>query len=794
MIRLIASVCLLAFMVFPCQSEASDAVWSDTLRVSNGSAQCQNPALAVTGDTVWCAWETDLNGNWDIYARALIQGTWSTPLRLTASDSSDLSPFLTRDRQGRLWFIWESRHSGLWKVYARREEGPTMTEERPSPLNSVGSLFPHGAVDRSNGLWIVWQSPGTAAAGNADVFARYYDGSLWTDSLNITEDPSDDCYPQAAVDSTGNAWVVWQSDRSGNDDILATFFDGSSWHDSPMSVAGGPGNDYQPRISVDSQGRVWFAWMSNFNIYSRYYDGEWSAIFQVTFGYYVHQDPAIIGDASADLWTVWVRENGTDDIHGRYYNGDSWSTTDSTAAFDGNDRSPCLAVDELDNLWQVWENDGDIWLRSANIPPASPAAGFEPAGGSLIREERPTILWNVGDEPSTLMQYVLQLDDAAFADGFDFEYATEDGDTSVTVPNPLADNVRWSYRVRTVDPAGLESVWSEIQDFYVDLYAEPPHQPLGLTIEGLLAGEAGTVTPTFVWGYGGDNDPLDMAGLTWYRLHISADAACRDTIQLFNTLPGDTTVTADTLEENHFYFARVQAIVSGEDLPSPWSDILPFRINTRNSGPVVTVLEPNGGEMWSGTQSIRWTAHDVDDDSASLTIAISLSADAGRSWETLPGSDASGDEMSLNDGFYLWDIPPSLRGRDFLIQVHAADDEAGSDDVSDGMFMISTSEIDCQPRLFSPDGDGQDDEVTISFAMSEDCDVHVRIYDLAGRLVRHLAHNEQIDFHEGQNAVTWDGRDEDGSIVPDRLYLVAVTLNDSHGSETRTKTVVVMSR
>jgi hypothetical protein len=412
----------------------------------------------------------------------------------------------------------------------------------------------------------------------------------------------------------------------------------------------------------------------------------------------------------------------------------------------------------------------------------------------LVRKEQPTILWNAGDEPATLMHYVLQLDNAGFAEGFDFEYATEDGDTSVAVPDALTDNAHWFYRVRTVDPAGLESIWSEVQDFYVDLYTEAPHPPLGLTIEGLLAGEARTVTPTFIWNYGGDNDPLDTAALTWCRLHISTDASCQDTVQLSDTFPGDTTVTADTLEENHHYFARIQDIVSGEDLPSPWSAILPFRINTRNSGPVVTVRQPNGGEVWSGTQSILWAANDVDDDSASLIITVSLSGDAGRSWEMLPGTDAAGNEMFLNDGLYLWKIPPSLRGRNYLILVHAADDEAGSDDSSDGLFMISSSEIDCQPRLFSPNGDGRDDEVTISFTMSEDCDVCIRIYDLAGRLVRLLAYDERMDLHEGQGAVRWDGRDEDGSIAPDRLYLVAVTFTDSGGSETRTKTVVVRNQ
>ena len=520
-----------------------------------------------------------------------------------------------------------------------------------------------------------------------------------------------------------------------------------------------------------------------------------SAIFQVTVGYYIHQSPALVGDVSSNLWVVWAKEEGDDNLYARYYNGESWSTSDTAASFVGNDRSVALAVDWMDNLCQVWDHEGDILLRYANIPPSPPSRGFEPARGDEIQIQTPTIQWDAADEPPELMHYVIQLDSAGFEEGAAFQYVTGDGVTAFEVDDSLTDNTRWYYRIQTVDPTELGSPWSETQDFYVDLFDEPPFPPKGFTIEGFIDGEVKTKTPTFLWSFGGDNDPRDASTETWYLLQIDDALTWTDPIQEDSTMQGDTTVTVDPLEENQIYFARVQAIVAAENLPSGWSDTLTFRVNTDNSAPMVTLLSPNGGEVWSGTKTVEWSATDIDDDSSALMITIDLSSDGGRGWTILPEVDAVGDSMYINDGIYLWTIPGSLRGRDFRVHVTATDpDGASASDGSDASFVISSMDIDCQPRLFSPNGDGCDDEVTISFDLTDDSDVSVKVYDLTGRLVRLLMQNERVVVSDDHNFVKWNGKDEEGQVVPNRLYIVTVTIKDLSGAATRTKTVVVRNQ
>jgi hypothetical protein len=60
------------------------------------------------------------------------------------------------------------------------------------------------------------------------------------------------------------------------------------------------------------------------------------------------------------------------------------------------------------------------------------------------------------------------------------------------------------------------------------------------------------------------------------------------------------------------------------------------RLTVSPSAPTVTVLHPNGGEVWSGTEEIQWTGADTDPgDAANLSYSILYSADNKQTWRTL---------------------------------------------------------------------------------------------------------------------------------------------------------------
>jgi len=106
----------------------------------------------------------------------------------------------------------------------------------------------------------------------------------------------------------------------------------------------------------------------------------------------------------------------------------------------------------------------------------------------------------------------------------------------------------------------------------------------------------------------------------------------------------------------------------------------------------------------------------------------------------------------------------------------------------DGVPELSTHDVlfTCQPRVFSPE---RGDEATITFGADEDTSVTLEVYNVDGWLERKLVSGETMRV--GRNAVIWDGRDDDGEILPSGIYLIALTVGDS---KVRIKAVVILNQ
>jgi len=69
----------------------------------------------------------------------------------------------------------------------------------------------------------------------------------------------------------------------------------------------------------------------------------------------------------------------------------------------------------------------------------------------------------------------------------------------------------------------------------------------------------------------------------------------------------------------------------------------------------------------------------------------------------------------------------------------------------------------------------------ISFALGRAAPTTVRIFDMAGHLIRTLTASE--DLAPGSNVTTWDGRDQDGRSVFAGTYVVLVETGDRTASK-----------
>ncbi|RKX26323.1 MAG: hypothetical protein DRP47_08390, partial [Candidatus Zixiibacteriota bacterium] len=85
-----------------------------------------------------------------------------------------------------------------------------------------------------------------------------------------------------------------------------------------------------------------------------------------------------------------------------------------------------------------------------------------------------------------------------------------------------------------------------------------------------------------------------------------------------------------------------------------------------------------------------------------------------------------------------------------------------------------------EPRVFSPDGDGIDESVTIRTEAPPDHEYKMKVYDRQGRIV--------FDFNRVRNENFWDGRNNSGERLPIGIYIVYLEVV---GGESTRKTVVI---
>ena len=95
-------------------------------------------------------------------------------------------------------------------------------------------------------------------------------------------------------------------------------------------------------------------------------------------------------------------------------------------------------------------------------------------------------------------------------------------------------------------------------------------------------------------------------------------------------------------------------------------------------------------------------------------------------------------------------------------------------------FLFVEADFAAEPALFSPDGDGYNDLLDITYGLTT-CDLaaNVTLYDAHGRLVRRLARGVLLGC---QGMLSWDGTDDEGRACPRGSYLLVVEAYNESGT------------
>ena len=95
-----------------------------------------------------------------------------------------------------------------------------------------------------------------------------------------------------------------------------------------------------------------------------------------------------------------------------------------------------------------------------------------------------------------------------------------------------------------------------------------------------------------------------------------------------------------------------------------------------------------------------------------------------------------------------------------------------------------------EPVVFSPDGDGFDDNCRITYQLGETgCSMNVYVFSAEGRMVRHLVQGELV---ADEGSFVWNGLDARGRRVPIGIYVVVTEVFDMEGRVRRYKNAVAV--
>lgn len=230
------------------------------------------------------------------------------------SGKNDDFPAIAADGKGNIWMAWVSyTYEGNDQILMRKWDGSTWSEEI-QVSRAGGDYFKAAlAVSGEGELWIVWSENRN---GNWDLMGRKYKDGDASQIISITNAPEPDIFHKMITDVHGNIWLTWQSYRYGNSDIFLKKYNGKVWEE-PIPVTTDPGNDWEPVIAADSKGNVFITW---------------------------------------DTY-----RNGSYDVYLAEVKSESVSRTLPIAATEDFEGYTSIACDKNDRVWIAWENGGPEW-------------------------------------------------------------------------------------------------------------------------------------------------------------------------------------------------------------------------------------------------------------------------------------------------------------------------------------------------------------------------------------------------------------------------------------------------
>jgi uncharacterized protein with GYD domain len=293
---------------------------------------------------------------------------WDTATRIESDDTDNAEGAdVALDSSGNAIAVWHQSDSTRFDIWANRYEPATGwgTPEKLDSEDLGDALYPKVAMDSGGNAIVVWQQ---SDASRENIWSnRYSSATGWgTAELIETDNAGRAAAPKVAFDGSGNAVAVWHQWDGTRDNVWANRYPaGGSWGAAVEIEADDTAEATGPRVALDASGNAIAVWQQADNILANRYDvtgGAWGAAAAIESEAGVADSPRVAVDGSGNALAVWSQfDTGSSSYNlwaNRYEAGSGWGTAELIESNGGSVNSlsgvPDVAADEHGNALVVW--------------------------------------------------------------------------------------------------------------------------------------------------------------------------------------------------------------------------------------------------------------------------------------------------------------------------------------------------------------------------------------------------------------------------------------------------------
>ena len=340
-----------------------------------GSSPADAPQVSVDSDgNILVIWEMQSGGHQDIMARYYDASTsvWDGIKTLDTRTDNANSPQIAFNSQGNAFATWvqnDGSHLSPYVSYFTKSSGnwgtPYTIDNDNHPAGD-----PQMGFDGNDNLFIVWAQ---GSPGSHDIWVnRFTPTGGWGLAQTIESDGNTADKPQIAVDSDGNANVVWQEWDGVRNNIFSNRYTyGSNWGANSQALESSSHTADDPDITVDSQGKATTAWaMGAGHVYANTYvpGSDWDGMVSIytdtnsNNGFHTQISTNASGDTVA-VWRQWDGSAWSIYANSRPEGSSTWATAQAIESMSNNADHPQITVNADGNAVAVWEHSDGSHLK-----------------------------------------------------------------------------------------------------------------------------------------------------------------------------------------------------------------------------------------------------------------------------------------------------------------------------------------------------------------------------------------------------------------------------------------------